>query len=156
MSDHTKGVVYEPRLTAAHENDAAIGNASLDCPGKRGAAIFKGETMSEVYQSLAHSRWDCKYHDVIFVSKRRQKVLYCELRRQLSRSFLNWPVGKESQILERNLQVDHVHMVTAIPQVRGSDVIGFLKDKLRMLSHVCKERDFSGKRYRTRATMSRQ
>ena len=30
--------------------------------------------MSTVYQSLSHSRWDCKYH-VIFVPKRRQKVL---------------------------------------------------------------------------------
>ena len=38
--------------------------------------------MSEVYQSLSHSKWDCKYH-VIFVPKRRRKVLYGELRQQL-------------------------------------------------------------------------
>jgi putative transposase len=30
--------------------------------------------MSELYQSLSHSRWNCKYH-VIFVPKRRRKVL---------------------------------------------------------------------------------
>jgi putative transposase len=38
--------------------------------------------MSEVYQSLSHSRWYCKYH-VIFVPKRRRKVLYGALREQL-------------------------------------------------------------------------
>ena len=31
--------------------------------------------MSEVYQSLSHSRWNCTYH-VIFIPKRRRKVLY--------------------------------------------------------------------------------
>ncbi len=27
------------------------------------------------YQSLAHTRWDCKYH-LIFIPKRRRKVIY--------------------------------------------------------------------------------
>ena len=31
--------------------------------------------MSEFYQNLSHSRWDCKYH-VVFVPKRRRKVLF--------------------------------------------------------------------------------
>ena len=31
--------------------------------------------MSDVYQSLAHSKWDCKYH-VVFVPKRRRKVIF--------------------------------------------------------------------------------
>jgi REP element-mobilizing transposase RayT len=29
--------------------------------------------MSELYQSLSHSKWDCKYH-VVFVPKRRRKA----------------------------------------------------------------------------------
>jgi hypothetical protein len=41
---HHKGVVYEPRLTAAHENVAAIDDANLDCSGECRAAIFKGES----------------------------------------------------------------------------------------------------------------
>ena len=46
--------------------------------------------MSEVYQSLSHSKWDCKYH-VIFVPKRRRKVLYGELRQTVEgRSSTNW------------------------------------------------------------------
>jgi hypothetical protein len=38
-----KGVVCEPRLTAAHENVAAIDDANLDCSGKRRAAIYEGD-----------------------------------------------------------------------------------------------------------------
>ena len=38
--------------------------------------------MSNVYQSLAHSKWDCKYH-VVFVPKRRRKVIFGHIRRQL-------------------------------------------------------------------------
>jgi len=36
--------------------------------------------MSEFYQNLSHSRWDCKYH-VVFVPKRRRKVLFGQVRR---------------------------------------------------------------------------
>ncbi len=38
--------------------------------------------MSETYQRLAHSSWDCKYH-VVFVPKRRRKVLFGQARRKL-------------------------------------------------------------------------
>ncbi|MFH1057425.1 MAG: transposase, partial [Pseudomonadota bacterium] len=32
------------------------------------------------WESLAHVRWDCKYH-VVFVPKYRKKALYGKLRR---------------------------------------------------------------------------
>jgi hypothetical protein len=31
--------------------------------------------MSRLYQSLSHSKWDCKY-DVVLVSKRRRKIIF--------------------------------------------------------------------------------
>ena len=34
------------------------------------------------YQSLSHTRWECKYH-VVFIPKCRRKTLYGELRRHL-------------------------------------------------------------------------
>ena len=70
--------------------------------------------MSEVYQSLSHSKWDCKYH-VIFVPKRRRQVLYGELRQKLKQIFHELARHKECQILEGYLMPDHVHMVIAIP-----------------------------------------
>ena len=32
------------------------------------------------YESLSHSKWECKYH-VVFIPKCRRKTLYGELRR---------------------------------------------------------------------------
>jgi putative transposase len=42
--------------------------------------------MSELYQSLSHSRWNCKYH-VVFVPKRRRHKLFGEIRRKLGPIF---------------------------------------------------------------------
>jgi len=42
--------------------------------------------MSDVYQSLTHSKWDCKYH-VVFVPKRRRKAIFGQTRRQLGAIF---------------------------------------------------------------------
>ena len=35
------------------------------------------------FESLSHTKWDCKYH-VVFIPKRRRKTLYAELRRHLA------------------------------------------------------------------------
>ena len=42
--------------------------------------------MSELYQSLSHSKWDCKYH-IVFVPKRRRKVIFGQTRRHLGPIF---------------------------------------------------------------------
>jgi len=42
--------------------------------------------MSELYQSLSHSKWDCKHH-VVFVPKRRRKANFGQTRRQLGQIF---------------------------------------------------------------------
>jgi putative transposase len=34
------------------------------------------------YESLSHTKWDCKYH-VVFIPKYRRKVLYGELKQYL-------------------------------------------------------------------------
>src|SRR5207245_2678879 len=85
--------------------------------------------MSNVYQSLSHSRWDCKYH-VVFIPKRRRKVLFGRVRLQLGEVFHALARQKECQILEGHLKPDHVHMCIAIPpKYPVASVIGFLKGK---------------------------
>ncbi len=37
------------------------------------------------FQSLSHSKWECKYH-VVFIPKCRRRTLYVELRRHTGRS----------------------------------------------------------------------
>jgi len=45
--------------------------------------------MSETYQRLAHSSWDCKYH-VVFVPKRRRKVLLARHDASWEKYFTHW------------------------------------------------------------------
>lgn len=97
--------------------------------------------MTETYQSMSHSRWDCKYM-VVFVPKRRRAVLYGKIRRNLGEIFHELARQKECQIVEGHIMADHVHMMIKIPPKHSvSSVIGFLKGK----SAITIARKFSGK-----------
>jgi putative transposase len=85
--------------------------------------------MSELYQSLSHSKWDCKYH-VIFVPKSRCKAMFLELRQYLGSIFHELARQKECRIIEGYLLWDHVHICIEIPpKYVVSSVTGFLKGK---------------------------
>ena len=51
------------------------------------------------YESLSHTKWECKYH-VVFIPKYRRKTLYGELRRHLGEVFRKLAVQKECRIEE--------------------------------------------------------
>ncbi len=81
------------------------------------------------YESLNHTKWDCKYH-VVFIPKYRRKTLYEELRRHLGEVFRQLAGQKESRIEEGHLMPDHVHMMIAIPPKHAvSQVVGYIKGK---------------------------
>jgi putative transposase len=81
------------------------------------------------YQSLAHTRWDCKYH-VVFIPKRRKKKVFGVLRRQLGEVFRELAKHKESEVVEGHLMPDHVHMCLSIPpKYAVSNVVGYIKGK---------------------------
>jgi putative transposase len=81
------------------------------------------------YESLSHTKWECKYH-VTFIPKFRRKVLYGKLRQHLGEVFRTLAAQKESRIEEGHLLADHVHMMIAIPpKFAVSQVIGFIKGK---------------------------
>src|SRR5438046_9557481 len=85
--------------------------------------------MTELYQSLSHSKWDCKYH-VVFVPKRRRKAIFGQTRRHLGQIFHGLARPKECQILEGHLMPDHVHMCNAcLPNHPLASVSGLLKGK---------------------------
>ena len=80
-------------------------------------------------ESLSHSKWECKYH-VVFIPKRRRKVLYGELRQHLGEVFRRLAGQKESRIEEGHLMPDHVHMMISIPpKYAVAQVIGYIKGK---------------------------
>ncbi len=85
--------------------------------------------MTELYKTLAHSSWDCKYH-VVFIPKYRRKVLYGEIRKHLGGIFHELAREKEGRILEGHLMPDHVPMGIEIPPKWAvASIIGFLKGK---------------------------
>jgi len=81
------------------------------------------------FESLSHSRWECKYH-VVFIPKCRRKTLYARLRAHLGEMFRQLAQRKECRILEGHLMPDHVHMLIAIPpKYAVSQVVGYMKGK---------------------------
>jgi putative transposase len=81
------------------------------------------------YQSLSHTRWDCKYH-VVFIPKRRKKKLFGALRRHLGQVFRELAQHKESEVVEGHLMPDHVHVCLSIPpKYAVSNVVGYIKGK---------------------------
>ena len=106
--------------------------------------------MSDLYQSLSHTKWDCKYH-VVFVPKGRRKVLFGKIRRALGPVFHALARQKECEIIEGHVMPDHIHMLIAIPPKHAvSSVIGFLKGKsaIAIVRRFCgKERNFAGEHF---------
>jgi putative transposase len=102
--------------------------------------------MSNLYQSLCHSKWDCKYR-LVFIQKRRRKVVFGRVRQQLGEIFHALARQKVCQILEGHLKPDHVHMCIAIPpKYPVALVIGFLKGKSAIaVARLCgREQNFTG------------
>jgi hypothetical protein len=66
------------------------------------------------YESLSHTKLECKYH-VVFIPKCCRKTLYAELRRHLGDVFRKLAEQKESRIEEGHLLPDHAHMLISIP-----------------------------------------
>ncbi len=93
------------------------------------------------YESLNHTKWECKY-PVVFIPKCRRKVLYAGLRRYLGEIFRRLAEQKESRVEEGHLLPDHVHMMIAIPpKYAVSQVIGYIKGKSAIhLARVYAER----------------
>ena len=67
------------------------------------------------WQSLAHVRWECKYH-IVFVPKYRKKVLYGRTRRQVGQILRQLCRQKGVEILEGHAMPDHIHLVLRIPR----------------------------------------
>lgn len=98
--------------------------------------------MTTGYQSLSHSKWDCKYH-VVFIPKMRKKELYGEIRSYLKLIFHDLARQKECQIVGGSIVQDHIHMIISIPpKYAVSEIIGYIKGK----SAIAIARQFGGRK----------
>ena len=93
------------------------------------------------YQSLSHTRWDCKYH-VVFIPKKRKKAIFGALRKELGSVFRELARQRECAVVEGHLMIDHVHMCLSIPpKYSVSNVVGYIKGK----SAITIARHFGGR-----------
>ena len=89
--------------------------------------------MAHKANSLAHTKWLCKYH-IVFIPKYRRKVIYNKYRedlREILKMLCDW---KGVEILEGHLMPDHIHMLVSIPpKISVSSFMGYLKGKSSLL-----------------------
>ena len=79
------------------------------------------------FESLNHTKWECKYH-LVFIPKGRKKKLFGPVRRDLGEVFRRLAEQTECGILEGRLMPDHVYMLISI-QYAVSHVVGYIKGK---------------------------
>ncbi|MBP9843846.1 IS200/IS605 family transposase [Candidatus Babeliales bacterium] len=106
--------------------------------------------MQTSFDSLSHSKWDCKYH-IVFVPKYRKKKLYGDIRRYLGRVFHELANQRGSKIIEGHMVQDHVHMMISIPpKYSVAEVVGYIKGKSAIAiarEFGGRERNFNGERF---------
>ena len=83
--------------------------------------------------SLAHTKWNCKYH-IVFAPKYRRKVFFSEKREEIweiIRKLCQW---KGVEIIEGEVCPDHIHLLVSIPpKISVSGFMGYLKGKSSLM-----------------------
>jgi len=81
------------------------------------------------YKKLAHALWQCKYH-IVWCPKYRFKIVKGKVADSVKEIIWQLCEWKKLEILEGNVQEDHIHLVLSIPPKYSiSEVVGFLKGK---------------------------
>ena len=89
--------------------------------------------MAKQHNTLAHTRWMCKYH-IVFIPKYRRKVIYNQLRKDISGYISTLCKYKGVQIVEGHMMKDHVHLILSIPpKISVSSFMGYLKGKSSLM-----------------------
>ena len=64
--------------------------------------------------SLAHTKWNCKYH-IVFAPKYRRKILYGEMKAEVGKILRELCDWKQIKIVEAEVCPDHIHTLVEIP-----------------------------------------
>ncbi|KAA8666380.1 IS200/IS605 family transposase [Clostridium sp. HV4-5-A1G] len=84
-------------------------------------------------ESLAHSKWLCKYH-IVFTPKYRRKIIYYKLREDIKEIIKDLCKWKGVRIIEGHMMPDHIHLLLSIPpKTSVSSFMGYLKGKSSMM-----------------------
>lgn len=81
------------------------------------------------FEKLAHVVWHCQYH-LVWVPKYRYRVLKGNVRMEVDRCIRLFCEQKNAQVIELNIQKDHIHLLAKIPpKVSVSDMMGVMKGR---------------------------
>ena len=99
----------------------------------RPIAERKVSCMANQTNSLAHTKWMCKYH-IVFTPKYRRKAIYNQYRPDLRDIIKTLCKYKGVEIIEGHMMADHVHLLLSIPpKMSVSSFMGYLKGKSALM-----------------------
>ena len=83
--------------------------------------------------SLAHTKWNCKYH-IVFTPKYRRQIIYKQISADIGQIIRRLCAQKGVEIIEAAAMPDHIHLYVAIPpKYSVSEFVGFLKGKSSLM-----------------------
>ena len=83
--------------------------------------------------SLAHTKWNCKYH-IVFAPKYRRQVIYGKIKADIGKMLRKLCEYKQIEILEAEACKDHIHMLISVPPKYSiSQIMGYFKGKSSLM-----------------------
>ena len=83
--------------------------------------------------SLAHTKWNCKYH-IVFAPKYRRQVIYGKIKADIGKMLRKLCEYKQIEILEAEACKDYIHMLISVPPKYSiSQIMGYLKGKSSLM-----------------------
>ena len=81
------------------------------------------------FRKLSQTIWCCQYH-IVFVPKYRFRILIGEVAQEVERCIKAFVDQQKGEIIELNVQIDHVHLLVMIPpKISISNFVGTLKGR---------------------------
>ena len=81
------------------------------------------------FKKLSHTIWHCQYH-MVWTPKYRLKILDGEVALEVENCVRAFSEQKNCEIIELNVQLDHVHLVVMVPpKISISDYMGIIKGR---------------------------
>ena len=88
---------------------------------------------NNVTSSLAHTKWNCKYH-IVFAPKYRRRIIYGKIKTDIGIILRKLCERKGVEIIDANACSDHIHMLVSIPpKLSVSQFMGYLKGKSSLM-----------------------
>ena len=83
--------------------------------------------------SLAHTKWECKYH-IVFAPKYRRQIIYGKIKMDIGQMLRKLCEYKGIEIIEAEACKDHIHMLISIPpKYSVAQIMGYLKGRSSLM-----------------------